>query len=130
MARVHLPVLGPPVDKHAVASPEIPCGELVHLCKAICCGLVVHLTQADVDEGIVQWDPERPYWIAHAEGRCVHLDGERGCTVYEHRPGPCRSFDCRGDRRIWLDYERRIPNPNVERLAVAAANARRMPPIE
>jgi hypothetical protein len=30
----------------------------------------------------------------HADGACVHL-GERGCTVYEHRPSTCRSFDCR-----------------------------------
>jgi hypothetical protein len=29
-----------------------------------------------------------------ADGACIHL-GERGCTVYEHRPGVCRSFDCR-----------------------------------
>jgi hypothetical protein len=29
-----------------------------------------------------------------ADGACVHL-GERGCTVYEHRPSVCRSFDCR-----------------------------------
>lgn len=29
-----------------------------------------------------------------ADGACVHL-GERGCTVYEHRPTICRSFDCR-----------------------------------
>jgi Fe-S-cluster containining protein len=29
-----------------------------------------------------------------ADGACVHL-GERRCTVYEHRPSVCRSFDCR-----------------------------------
>jgi Fe-S-cluster containining protein len=29
-----------------------------------------------------------------ADGACVHL-GEHGCTVYEHRPTICRSFDCR-----------------------------------
>ena len=28
------------------------------------------------------------------DGACVHL-GEQGCTVYEQRPGVCRSFDCR-----------------------------------
>jgi hypothetical protein len=29
------------------------------------------------------------------DGACVHL-GDSGCTVYEHRPRPCRHYDCRG----------------------------------
>ena len=29
-----------------------------------------------------------------ADGACIHL-GAQGCTVYEHRPSVCRSFDCR-----------------------------------
>jgi Fe-S-cluster containining protein len=29
-----------------------------------------------------------------ADGGCVHL-GDRGCTIHEHRPAVCRSFDCR-----------------------------------
>lgn len=29
-----------------------------------------------------------------ADGACIHL-GKQGCTVYEHRPAVCRSFDCR-----------------------------------
>ena len=28
------------------------------------------------------------------DGACIHL-GERGCTVYAHRPTACRNFDCR-----------------------------------
>jgi putative zinc- or iron-chelating protein len=28
------------------------------------------------------------------DGACVHL-GEKGCTVYEHRPTVCRTYDCR-----------------------------------
>jgi len=28
------------------------------------------------------------------DGACIHL-GEKGCTVYEHRPRPCRFYDCR-----------------------------------
>lgn len=121
---------GPSVDKRAVPSPDIPCAELVPLCKAICCALVVHLSVEDVAEGVVRWDPARPHWIAHANGRCVHLVPGRGCDVYDARPAPCRRLDCRTDRRIWLDYDRRIPNPKLEMLAVASANARAAPPLD
>lgn len=124
----HLPVLGAAVDKYAVENADVPCAENLKWCKAICCSLVVHLSPQDLDEGVVQWDAARPYWIAHAHGRCAHFAD--GCTIYPQRPAPCRSFDCRADTRIWLDYARRIPNPNLERLAVASANARRRPPID
>ncbi len=29
------------------------------------------------------------------DGSCVHLDPKKGCTIYEHRPTACRTFDCR-----------------------------------
>ena len=29
-----------------------------------------------------------------ADGACVHL-GPNGCTVYQHRPAACRTYDCR-----------------------------------
>ena len=66
------------------------------------------LSQQDLDEGIVRWDADEPYLIAHAGGVCVHLDEREGCMVYEARPRPCRVYDCRQDRRIWKDFERRI----------------------
>ena len=117
---VRLPV----IDKYAVPSADIPCAENVRWCKAVCCSLVVHLSEQDVAEGVVARDPAHPELLAHDGARCVHL-GESGCAVYEHRPAPCRSFDCREDKRIWRDYERRIPNPNLDKLAEASANWRR-----
>jgi Fe-S-cluster containining protein len=44
------------------------------------------LTERDADGGLVLQ--------RRADGACAHL-GARGCTVYEHRPSACRSFDCR-----------------------------------
>lgn len=49
-------------------------------------------------------------------GYCSHLDPNTfGCTVYENRPVPCRAFDCRNDKRIWLDFENMILNPDINR---------------
>lgn len=63
----------------------------------------------------MQWDPGQPYMIARGEdGFCVHMDREtRGCTVYEQRPIPCRGYDCRQDRRIWLDFDAGVVNPRI-----------------
>lgn len=106
----------PTVDKYTWAGlVEIDCGSRLHLCRAACCSMSFPLSLQDLEEGIVRWDPDRPYAIARQEdGRCIHLDGSCGCTVYEHRPLPCRAYDCRSDKRIWLDFENRVPNPELE----------------
>lgn len=100
-------------DKYTVAIPPVPCAELLPICKARCCTLPFRLSTQDLDGGHVRWDYGRPYWnLRRPDGYCVHNDsGGHGCSVYEERPAPCRAFDCRGDDRIWLDYEKRIPAP-------------------
>lgn len=100
-------------DKYATISPDVPCAELLHLCKARCCTFYFCLSSQDLEEGVVRWDLGQPYRNRRrAGGACTHLDPETfGCHVYDHRPAPCRAFDCRGDERIWKDYEQRIPAP-------------------
>jgi hypothetical protein len=104
------------VSKHEFADiPQIDCDKRVHLCRAACCRLQVGLSIEDVEEGILRWHTFHPYALAKTpDGYCVHMDEETcGCTVYTHRPIPCRAFDCSGDMRIWLDFEARIPNPRL-----------------
>lgn len=36
------------------------------------------------------------------------------CTIHANRPVPCRGFDCRNDRRIWLDFVNQIVNPEID----------------
>ncbi|EYF03824.1 YkgJ family cysteine cluster protein [Chondromyces apiculatus] len=101
-------------DKYALAAlPEIDCEARIPLCKARCCALRFALSVQDLDERVVRWDYGRPYQIAQRpDGYCVHIDERSGgCTIYAQRPGVCRSYDCRRDRRIWTDFERRIPAP-------------------
>jgi Fe-S-cluster containining protein len=50
-----------------------------------------------------------------ADGSCVHL-GENGCTIYEHRPTTCRTYDCRmscmlGIRRAYQHGDAVIEEP-------------------
>ena len=94
---------------------EIDCENRLHLCKAACCRLPFALSKHDVQEGVVKWDLGQPYLNARDEdGYCVHLNKETSkCTVYNQRPIPCRGYDCRKDKRVWIDFENRIVNPSV-----------------
>ena len=92
---------------------EVDCQNRVHLCKAACCRIPLALSREDVQEGIVRWDLGQPYIIARdGDGYCVHLDRETyGCTIYAQRPIPCRGYDCREDKRIWVDFENGVIHP-------------------
>ena len=106
----------PEYDKYAFDNGvEIDCASRIPLCHATCCRLPFALSKQDVREGIVRWDLGQPYMIDQgADGCCNHLDrSARACTIWNNRPVPCRGFDCRKDKRIWLDFDKRIPNPAI-----------------
>jgi hypothetical protein len=106
-------------DKYAfTGTVEIDCENRIQLCQAACCRMSFALSQQDVEEGVIKWDLGRPYLIAQdADGYCRHLDPEtKRCAVREHRPLPCRGYDCRNDQRIWLDFEQKIVNPALDQL--------------
>ena len=100
--------------KHEV---QVDCQSRMHICKAVCCRFPFALSRQDVEEGIINWEFGRPYLIAHDEdGYCVHLDREDyRCTMWEHRPVPCRGFDCRDNEKwkVWLDYEKGVINTEL-----------------
>lgn len=101
-------------SKYDAESKDVPCMELMPICKARCCRLTFALSTEDLDEGVVRWDYGQPYLIRQraSDGYCVHNSPETGgCTVHQYRPRVCRVYDCRKDDRVWLDYENRIPAP-------------------
>jgi Predicted Fe-S-cluster oxidoreductase len=109
----------PEIDKYTFAGgARIDCENRVHLCKAACCRLRFALSKQDLEEGIVKWDLAHPYLIAReTDGYCRHFERrECRCTVYQHRPIPCRAYDCRNDDRIWADFANRIVSPELETL--------------
>jgi Fe-S-cluster containining protein len=105
------------VDKYQTPNSDIDCASLIPLCHARCCSFRFELSAQDVEEGTVRWDLQQPYLIKQEKDRyCTHVDRAKGggCTIYERRPAPCRTYDCREDRRVWLDFEKRIPAPMEE----------------
>lgn len=112
-ARPHVQI-APPVDKYALGDlPVIDCVDRLALCQARCCRESFPLSFQDLDERVIGFDYARPYQIRkRADGYCTHCDdGTKQCGAYQQRPGRCRTYDCRRDSRIWLDFERRIPTP-------------------
>lgn len=104
-------------DKYALTDlPQINCSERVHLCQAACCTLRFPLSRQDVEEGVPRWDFGRPYWnLTDRTGYCVHCSPDRvACTIYQHRPSPCRTYDCRQDERIWADFDAMVVSPDLE----------------
>ena len=105
------------VSKYALEdAAEVDCANRLHLCRAACCRLPFALSKEDVEEGVVRWDLGHPYFIARAASdTCIHLDPEgRACGVYDHRPIPCRKYTCNRDKRVWQDFENRIPSPALD----------------
>lgn len=98
-------------DKYAIASPDIDCAARIPLCGARCCSLDVTLSAQDVAEGGIPFDLHQPYALPRDNGRCVCMADDGGCTIYERRPGACRAYDCRHDKRVWIDFDARIPAP-------------------
>lgn len=108
--------LAPSDDKYSVESPDVDCATLIPLCGARCCSFNVALSNQDVVERKLPFVVDEPYMLPRdpVTKRCTCMNAAGACTVYEVRPSTCRTYDCREDRRVWLDYEARIPAPLPE----------------
>lgn len=124
MPRVRLAEMG---DKYSDSqSVLLDCPGLIPLCHGRCCTFRFYLSKQDLEEGAALWDYGNPYWIRQTDdGFCVHSDpATRLCKIHTNRPHICRKYDCRNDKRIWLDFEKRIPAPmpdSTERTPIAMA---------
>jgi Fe-S-cluster containining protein len=103
-------------DKYTLTDlPDIDCEARMPLCKGRCCTFVFPLSNQDLDERVVKWNYGRPYLIRQNPGEdghryCVHSHPDtHGCTVYQNRPAVCRTYSCKTDKRIWKDFDARIP---------------------
>jgi len=105
--------LGRDTDKYTVEGEPIDCEARLALCQARCCSFSVVLSRQDVEEGELAWDIDHPYRLRRdPDGYCSNLGrADARCQRYDHRPGTCRSYSCRNDQRVWIDFEARIPAP-------------------
>jgi Fe-S-cluster containining protein len=100
-------------DKYTVEGEPIDCDSRLALCQARCCSFGVVLSRQDVEEGKLSWEIDQPYRLPReSDGYCTNLGrSDAHCQRYEHRPATCRSYSCKDDRRVWIDFEARIPAP-------------------
>ena len=104
------------LDKYSFEhTADVDCVARIPYCQAACCSLDFALSRQDVEEGILRWDLGDPYMSRRdADGHCHHLDRRtRFCSVREVRPVPCRAYTCRGDKRIWKDFEKMEGQPDL-----------------
>jgi hypothetical protein len=108
-------------DKYSVESPDIDCEARIPLCGARCCSFEVLLSKQDLVERKLPFVVEQPYVLPRdpVTRKCACMDERGACTAYAHRPATCRSYDCREDARVWIDYEKRIPAPLPESIRPA-----------
>lgn len=116
--------LAPNVDKYQLESDDVDCAERMHLCHGRCCSFTITLSRQDLEERELRWRIDEPYLLAQGDdGRCVYQARETGfCGNYEHRPATCRTYACREDRRVWIDFENRIPAPMPGELVAIRRN--------
>jgi hypothetical protein len=103
-------------DKYRVVSPDIDCAARIPLCGARCCSFEVTLSKQDLLERKLPFVIDQPYLLPRDPDtkRCACMDATGACVAYDYRPATCRTYDCREDRRVWLDYEARIAAPLPE----------------
>lgn len=124
----------PQPDKYAFdKTNEIDCENCVRLRKTSRDHIPFALFNQDLEEEVIGWNLAEPCMIDQdQDGFRTHLDCcMQHCDVHDERPMLCRGYECRHYGRIWLEFDKRIPSPAVDRPSwveiVSEAMARRVP---
>lgn len=54
--------------------------------------------------------------LPYRDGRCIFLDPDDRCTIYEDRPANCRRFECAGGYHADRPSEFLLRNPRVLKI--------------
>ena len=83
------------------AESDVPCGECTACCRS---SQFVHVGPDEVDALAhipaellfpAPMMPEGHVLMGYDEHGCCPMLTERGCSIYDHRPRTCRTYDCR-----------------------------------
>jgi len=78
---------------------DVPCDGCTLCCQNS--DLIIITDHDDITSYDVQFAPGRGFALKHtANGDCVYLDRELGCTIHDRRPMRCREMDCRNLAKI------------------------------
>ena len=80
----------------------IDCSQYINQCQAKCCSFIFALTKDEVAAGHIQYNQDKPFFIARdqEDGLCPHLNrGSLQCDIWETRPIRCRRYDCSRDEK-------------------------------
>lgn len=107
--RIHVP--------QSRGTVPVDCESRIGICKAACCRIFcAYLTTEEVESGRYDWTVREPYALMRNRYGCVYLQGG-GCACRRYddsRPTVCRGYSCAHDKRIWMDYDKRALNPQLE----------------
>lgn len=87
----------------------IDCSQYINQCQAKCCSYIFALTKEEIEAGHIQYNKEKPFFIARDEsdGKCPHLNRQTWqCKIWDKRPLRCRRYDCSRDEKItpeWIE---------------------------
>lgn len=84
-------------------------------CTACCCVDWVELHPEDESSQYQTTLVDGKSVLQHAEdGRCIYL--KEGCTIYDHRPLECRTFNCTTAVRLGIPVDRTIVEAALKRI--------------
>lgn len=87
----------------------IDCSRYIDKCQAKCCSYIFALTKDEVAAGHIEYNKEKPYFIARdkSDGLCPHLNRKSlHCEIWDSRPLRCRRYDCSRDEKLAPEWIR------------------------
>lgn len=86
-------------------------------CTACCC---VDHVELRVEDDVSQYEVDKvdgKTVLQHdANGHCIYVDQAVGCTIYDHRPMECRTFNCVAAVRLGVPVDGTIVTAALERM--------------
>jgi Fe-S-cluster containining protein len=98
---------------------DVPCGDCTACCRSSQFVLIApeeRDTLAHIPRALLFPAPRLPegnLLLGYDERGCCPMLGDAGCTIYEHRPQACRTYDCRVYAAAGIE-------PDADKPAVAA----------